>query len=195
MVRTTPHLASGRYHPRVTTSPIPVTSPAGPGSGPAPSPLVYRDDDLLAIFRSIRTVAMVGASPDWNRPSYFVMKYLLRKGYHVIPVNPRAAGQEILGERVHASLGEIAEQVDVVDVFRRADAVPGIVDEAIRIGAKVAWLQLGIRDDNAAGTAEAAGLSVVMDRCMKIEYGRLSGELAWSGVNSGIISSRRRRKL
>jgi predicted CoA-binding protein len=123
------------------------------------------------------------------------MKYLLRKGYHVIPVNPRAAGQEILGERVYASLSEIPEAVDVVDVFRRADAVPGIVDEAIRIGAKVVWLQLSIRNDEAARTAEEAGLAVVMDRCMKIEYGRLSGELAWSGVNSGIISSRRRKQL
>jgi predicted CoA-binding protein len=158
-------------------------------------PLNYRDADLLAIFRSVRTVAMVGASPDWNRPSYFVLKYLLRKGYHVIPVNPRAAGQEILGQRVYGSLAEITEPVDVVDVFRRADAVPGIVDEAIRMGAKVVWLQLIVRNDDAARTAEAAGLAVVQDRCMKIEYGRLSGELAWSGVNSGIISSRRRKQL
>jgi predicted CoA-binding protein len=156
---------------------------------------VYRDDDLLAIYRSVRTVAMVGASPDWNRPSYFVMKYLLRKGYHVIPVNPKAAGGEILDQRVYASLAEIPEPIDVVDVFRRADAVPAIVDEAIRLHAKVVWLQLTIRNDEAAATAEAAGLQVVQDRCMKIEYGRLSGELAWSGVNSGIISSRRRRRL
>ena len=138
---------------------------------------------------------MVGASPDWNRPSYFVLKYLLRKGYHVIPVNPKAAGQEILGQRVYASLAEIPEAVDVVDIFRRADAVPGIVDEAIRIGARIVWMQLGIRNDEAAATAEKAGLTVVMDRCMKIEYGRLSGELAWSGVNSGIISSRRWKLL
>jgi predicted CoA-binding protein len=138
---------------------------------------------------------MGGASPDWNRPSYFDLKYLLRKGYHVIPVNPKVAGQEILGQRVYASLAEIPEAVDVVDVFRRADAVPGIVDEAIRIGAKVVWLQLGIRNDEAAARAEKAGLTVVQDRCLKIEYGRLSGELAWSGVNSGIISSRRRKLL
>jgi len=158
-------------------------------------PLEYRDADLLALYRTMRTVAMVGASPDWNRPSYFVMKYLLRKGFHVIPVNPRAAGQEILGQRVYASLAEIPEPVDIVDVFRRADAVPSIVNEAIAIGAKAVWLQLTIRNDEAARTAEAAGLATVMDRCMKIEYGRLSGELAWSGVNSGIITSRRRRPL
>jgi predicted CoA-binding protein len=181
-------------------SSIPVTTPVLPAAHAGHStaglaPLVYRDDDLLAIYRTVRTVAMVGASPDWNRPSYFVLKYLLRKGYHVIPVNPKVAGQEILGQRVYASLAEIPEAVDVVDVFRRADAVPGIVDEAIRIGAKVVWLQLGIRNEEAAARAEKAGLIVVQDRCLKIEYGRLSGELAWSGVNSGIISSRRRKLL
>lgn len=166
--------------------------PSGTASLP---PLVYRDDDMLAILRSNRTVAMVGASPDWNRPSYFVLKYLLRKGYHVIPVNPRAAGGEILGQRVYGSLAEIPEPVDVVDVFRRADAVPGIMAEAIALGASAVWLQLGIRNDEAARAAEAAGLTVIQDRCMKIEYGRLSGELAWSGVNTGIISSRRRKQL
>jgi predicted CoA-binding protein len=160
-------------------------------------PSGYTDDDLLRVYRATRTVAMVGASPDWNRPSYFVMKYLQRKGYRVIPVNPKAAatGEEILGEHVYASLAEIPEKVDVVDVFRRADAVPGIVDEAIAMGAKVVWLQLGVRNDDAKATAEAAGLTVIQDRCMKIEYGRLSGELAWSGVNSGIISSRRGKPL
>ena len=163
--------------------------------GAVAEPLVYEDAELLRILRSNHTVAMVGASPDWNRPSYFAMKYLLRKGYHVVPVNPRAAGQEILGQRVYASLAEIPEPIDVVDIFRRADAVPGIVDEAIRLGAKVVWMQLGVRHPDAARTAEEAGLAVVMDRCMKIEYGRLSGELAWSGVNSGIISSRRRKLL
>jgi predicted CoA-binding protein len=172
-----------------------VTLTAASHHGAALAPIVYRDDDLLAIYHSVHTVAMVGASPDWNRPSYFVMKYLLRKGYKVIPVNPKAAGGEILGQRVYASLKDIPEHVDVVDVFRRHDAVPGIVDEAIAMGANVVWLQLGIRHAEAAATAEAAGLTVVQDRCMKIEYGRLSGELAWSGVNSQIISSRRRRKL
>src|SRR5262249_34029801 len=129
------------------------------------------------------------------RPSYFVMKYLLRKGYHVIPVNPKVAGGEILGQRAYASLTEIPEPVDVVDIFRRPEAVPGIVEEAIAIGAKGIWMQLGVRTAEAAQTAARAGLLVVQDRCMKIEYGRLSGELAWSGVNSGIITSRRRRPL
>ena len=161
----------------------------------APSRVEYSDEYLLGILSTTRTIAMSGASPDWNRPSYFAMRYLLRKGYKVIPVNPKAAGGEILGQRAYASLKEIPEKVDVVDIFRRADAVPGIVDEAIAMGAKVVWMQLGIVNEAAAKTARDAGLRVVMDRCMKIEYGRLSGELAWSGVNSGLISSRRRKLI
>lgn len=157
--------------------------------------LYYGDAFLAAIYRTTRTIAMVGASPNWNRPSYFVMKYLQGKGYRVIPVNPMAAGKEILGEAVVADLADVAEPVDLVDIFRRPDAVPAIVEGAIAIGAKVVWMQLGIRHDAAADRAEAAGLTVVMDRCLKIEYGRLSGELAWSGINSGIITSRRRRRF
>jgi predicted CoA-binding protein len=157
--------------------------------------LVYGDDYLIDILRRNRTVAMVGASPNWNRPSYFAMKYLQRKGYRVIPVNPVAVGQTILGETVVPDLASIDVPVDVVDVFRRADAVPAIVEEAIRIKARVLWLQLGVVHQEAAARAEAAGLQVVQDRCMKIEFGRLSGELGWSGVNSGILTSRRRRLL
>jgi predicted CoA-binding protein len=138
---------------------------------------------------------MVGASPNWNRPSYFVMKYLQRKGYRVIPVNPVAAGQLILGEVAVADLASVDVPVDVVDIFRRADAVPAIVEDAIRIRARVVWMQLGIRHAEAAARAEAAGLTVIQDRCMKIEFGRLSGELSWNGVNSQIISSRRRRLI
>ena len=148
------------------------------------------DIKIRRILHDVKTIAMVGASKNWNRPSYFVMKYLQDKGYRVIPVNPGVAGQQLLGETVYADLKSIPEQVDMVDVFRAADAVPGIVDEAIGIGAKVVWLQLGIRHDAAAAKAEAAGIEVVMNRCPKIEYGRLGGELGWYGVNSGIISSR-----
>ena len=150
------------------------------------------DAGLLTIFRRARTVAMVGSSPNWNRPSYFVMKYLQRKGYRVIPVNPVALGQTILGMAVVGSLRDIDERIDVVDVFRRADAVPAIADEAIALGVPVLWLQLGVRHPGAVARARAAGLSVVQDRCMKVEYGRLSGELAWNGVNGDVISSRRR---
>jgi len=153
----------------------------------------YEDDYLRGILRGVRTIAMVGASEHWNRPSYFAMKYLQDKGYRVIPVNPQAKGEEILGEKVLSDLSEVTEKIDMVDIFRRADAVPPIVDQAIAKGAKVVWMQLGVRHDAAAAKAEAAGLKVVMNRCPKIEWSRLHGELAWSGVNTGIISSKRRK--
>jgi predicted CoA-binding protein len=160
---------------------------------PARDPSDAPDDaGLLTVFRRTRTIAMVGASPNWNRPSYFVMKYLQRKGYRVIPVNPMAMGQEILGVPVVGSLREIDERVDVVDVFRRPAAVPAIAEEAIALGIPVLWLQLGVRNPAAVERARAAGLIAVQDRCMKIEYGRLSGELAWNGINGDVISSRRR---
>ena len=155
----------------------------------------YDDDYIRAILRDVRVIAMVGASPNWNRPSYFAMKYLQDKGYRVIPVNPVAAGQEILGEKVHASLATIEGKVDMVDIFRNSEAAGPICDAAIAIGATVVWMQLGVRNDAAAARAEAAGLRVVMNRCPKIEYGRLSGALSWGGINSGVISSRRRRPL
>jgi predicted CoA-binding protein len=153
----------------------------------------YSDGYLRGILDRVHTIAMVGASPDWNRPSYFVMKYLQDKGYRIIPVNPQAVGREILGEKVYADLAAIPEKIDMVDIFRRADAVPAIVDAAIARGATVVWMQLGVRNAAAAAKAEAAGLAVVMNRCPKIEYSRLHGELAWSGVNTGIISSKRRK--
>ncbi len=159
------------------------------------SPLVYRDDAIRDILRRVKTIAMVGASSNWNRPSYFVMKYLQSKGYRVIPVNPGTAGQSLLGETVHKSLRDIPDAVDMVDVFRASESVGPIAEDAIAIGAKVVWMQLGIRNEAAAATAEAAGLIVIQDRCMKIEYGRLSGELAWSGINGDVITSRRRRNL
>ncbi len=153
-------------------------------------PIPYSDATLRRILSSVRTIAMVGASSNWNRPSYFVMKYLQNKGYRVIPVNPGTAGQEQLGERVYASLKEIPEKIDMVEVFRASDAVGPVMDDAIAIGAKVVWMQLGVRNDVAAAKGEAAGLEVIMNRCPKIEFGRLGGELSWSGVNSGIIRNK-----
>ncbi len=152
----------------------------------------YPDALLRRILREVRTIAVVGASQNWNRPSFFMMKYLQSKGYRTIPVNPGVAGREILGERVHASLREIPEKVDMVDIFRASSAVPPIVEDAIGIGAKVVWMQIGVRHDEAARRAEAAGLTVIMNRCPKIEWGRLNRELSWGGVNSRIISSKRR---
>lgn len=155
----------------------------------------YSNEYILGILRSCKTIAMVGSSSHWNRPSYFAMKYLQDKGFRVIPVNPTAAGQEILGEKVYGGLAEIPDPVDLVDCFRNAEAIPAIADEAIAIGAKVLWMQLGVRNDAAAATAEKAGLKVVMNRCPKIEYGRLSGEIAWMGVNTRVISSKRQKKV
>ncbi|MGE4221012.1 MAG: CoA-binding protein [Alphaproteobacteria bacterium] len=152
----------------------------------------YDDSYILDILRKTRTIAMVGASDNWNRPSYFAMKYLQQKGYRVVPVNPRLTGKTILGEKVHDNLSEIPERIDMVDIFRNSDAAGPIVDEAIAASARFVWMQLGVRNDAAAARAEAAGLAVVMDRCPKIEFARLHGELSWHGINSGVISSRRR---
>jgi predicted CoA-binding protein len=155
----------------------------------------YSTEYLRGILRGVKTIAMVGASANWNRPSYFVMKYLQVKGFRVIPVNPAAVGQEILGETVYASLKEVPEKVDMVDVFRNSEAAGPITDEAIEKGAKVVWMQIGVRNDAAAERAEAAGLKVVMNRCPKIEYSRLCGELAWSGINTGMISAKRQKRV
>ena len=153
----------------------------------------YTDAHLKGVLESVRTVAMVGASPYWNRPSYFVMKYLQVKGFRVRPVNPVAAGQTILGETCFAELADLPEPVDMVDIFRNSEAAGPLADQAVEIGAKVVWMQLTVRNDAAAGRAEAAGLTVVMNRCPKIEYARLFGELSWNGFNSRRISSKRRR--
>jgi predicted CoA-binding protein len=153
----------------------------------------YTDTYLRQVLKDTKTIAMVGASPNWNRPSFFVMKYLQGKGYRVIPVNPVAAGQEILGETVLATLSDMSVPVDMVDIFRNSEAAGPIANEAVTIGAKSVWMQIGVRNDEAATRAEAAGLQVVMNRCPKIEYARLMGELAWNGVNTGIISAKRRR--
>jgi predicted CoA-binding protein len=152
----------------------------------------YGDDHLRAVLRDVRTIAMVGASPDWNRPSFFAMKYLQAKGYRVIPVNPRAAGQTILGETVYPDLASLPLTPDMVDIFRNAEAAGPITDEAIAVGARVVWMQLGVRNDAAAARAEAAGLRVIMNRCPKIEYMRLFGELGWQGINTQVLTSKRR---
>ena len=155
----------------------------------------YPDSYIRGILNRVRTIAMVGASANWTRPSYFAMKYLQQKGYRVIPVNPNEAGTEILDERTYATLADIPEAIDMVDCFRVGSAIGPIAEQAIEIGAQVLWMQLGVRNDAAAEAAEAAGLKVVMNRCPKIEYGRLSGEIRWMGVNTRQISSKRTRKV
>ena len=151
----------------------------------------YSENYIRAILNKVRTVALVGASSNIVRPSYFVLKYLIAKGYTVLPINPGLAGQEILGAKVFATLNDVPEPIDMVDIFRSSEAALEITKEAIAIGAKVVWMQLSVRNDEAAALAEAAGLEVVMNRCPKIEYGRLSGEIGWAGVNSGTLSSKR----
>lgn len=153
----------------------------------------YTSDYIRGILQSVKTVALVGASNNPVRPSYFVMKYLLDKGYEVIPVNPGLASQEILGRRVYAALRDIPQPVDMVDIFRNSEAAGPITDEALKLAPKpkVIWMQLSVRNDEAAARAEAAGLQVVMNRCPKMEYGKLSGEWAWVGGDSGLISSRK----
>ncbi len=153
----------------------------------------YEDAYIRGILRDVRTIAMVGASTYWNRPSYFAMKYLQIKGFRVIPVNPRNAGEALLGETIRAGLAEIEEPVDMVDIFRNSEAAGPIADEAIEIGAKVVWMQFTVFNLEAAERAEAAGLRVVMNRCPKVEFARLSGELSWNGFNSRVITSKRRR--
>jgi predicted CoA-binding protein len=151
----------------------------------------YSDAYIRDILTRNHTIAMVGASANTSRPSYFAMKYLKEKGFRIIPVNPGQDGQTILGEKVYGSLAAIPDKVDIVDIFRNSEAALGITREAIAIGASVVWMQLGVRNDEAARLAEDAGLEVVMNRCPKIEYGRLSGELNWAGVNSRTLSSKR----
>ena len=153
----------------------------------------YKDKYILDVLKDAKIVAMVGASANWNRPSFFAMKYMQQKGFRVIPVNPGIAGKEILRETVVASLDEIQEPIDMVDIFRNSEAAGAVTDDAIKAGAKIVWMQLGVRNDEAAKRAEDAGLRVVMDRCPKIEFARLNGELSWHGINSHVISSKRRK--
>lgn len=152
----------------------------------------YPDSYIKEILSSVHTIAVVGASNKWTRPSYFMAKYLQGKGYRIVPVNPGLAGQEILGELVYASLKEVPFKIDMVDIFRNSEAAGPIAEEAVKIGADVVWMQLGVRHEEGAEKAEKAGLKVVMNRCPKIEFSRLYGELSWHGFNSKVISSKRR---
>ena len=153
----------------------------------------YDDSYISGILNSVRSVAIVGASANDVRPSYFVAKYLIDKGFEVYPVNPGQAGREILGRMTYAKLADVPVPIDMVDIFRPSAAVPAIVDEVLALDPlpQVIWMQLTVRHDEAAAKAEATGIKVVMNRCPKIEYARLSGEISWNGVNSGTISSKK----
>lgn len=153
----------------------------------------HSDDLIRRVLTETRSIAIIGASANEVRPSFFVTKYLIAKGFEVWPVNPGLAGKELLGRPVHGRLSDIPAAIDMVDIFRASDAVPGIVEEALGLPSlpKVIWMQLGVEHADAAAQAEAAGLTVIMNRCPKIEYGRLSGEIGWMGVNSRNLSSKR----
>ena len=153
----------------------------------------YSDTYIRGILNTVKTIAMVGISPKDNRPSYFAFKYLQERGYRMIPVNPGQAGKEILGQKVYAKLADIPDPIDMVDIFRASQFVLPVVEEALALKPRpsVIWMQLGIRNDAAAELAEAAGVKVVMNRCPKIEYGRLSSEISWMGVNSRTLSSKK----
>jgi uncharacterized protein len=155
----------------------------------------YDDSYIRGILNTVKTIAMVGVSANTSRPSYFAFKYLLERGYQMIPVNPALGGQELLGRKVHARLSDIPEPVDMVDIFRAPRYAVPIVEEALALSPRpqVIWMQLGIRNDEAAKLAEASGLKVVMNRCPKIEYGRLSSEIAWMGVNTRTLTARKPR--
>ena len=152
----------------------------------------YPDAAIRTILDSVKTVAMVGASANQARPSFAVLRYLIQHGYRVFPINPGLAGQVLLEAPVFASLAEVPEPIDMIDIFRSSEAAGGVVDEALRLVPlpKVIWMQLTVRNDEAAAQAEARGLTVIMDRCPKIEFGRLSGEIGWSGINSRVISAK-----
>ncbi len=157
----------------------------------------YSNDTIRGILSSVKSIAMVGASANEVRPSFFVLKYLADRGYRVHPINPGLAGKTILGRTVYATLKDVPEPIDMVDIFRNSEAASAVVDEALALDPKpqVIWMQLAVRNDAAAAKAEAAGVKVVMNRCPKIELGRLSSEIAWMGVNSRTISAKRAPQL
>jgi uncharacterized protein len=157
----------------------------------------YDDSYIRGILNTVKTIAMVGVSDKENRPSYFAFKYLLERGYHMIPVNPGLVERGLLGQKAYPNLQAIPEPVDMVDIFRAAAFVMPIVEQVLtmRPRPRVIWMQLGVRNDEAAALAEAAGLQVVMNRCPKIEYGRLSSEISWMGINSRTLTSKRAKIL
>jgi predicted CoA-binding protein len=152
-------------------------------------------NELRLILKESKTIAVVGLSANWYRPSYFAAKYMQEHGYKIIPVNPAYVGQEVLGERCYSSLEDIPESVDMVDCFRKSEDIEPIASQAVTIGAKIIWLQLGVKNESASEIASAAGMTYVENRCVKIEHGRLFGGLNWVGVNTKVISAKRPKWL
>lgn len=154
--------------------------------------IIYEDHYIKSILDNTKSIAMIGLSSSWQRPSYFVAKYLLDRGYKVYPVNPREAGKKILNQKVYSSISEINENIDMVDIFRKSNDVDLIIDDIIKIKPSTIWMQIGVINFKAAKLAKINNIDVVMNKCPKIEYGRLSGELSWAGINSGVFHNKRR---
>lgn len=154
--------------------------------------IIYEDHYIKSILDNTKSIAMIGLSSSWQRPSYFVAKYLLDRGYKVYPVNPREAGKKILNQKVYSSVSEINENIDMVDIFRKSNDVDLIIDDIIKIKPSTIWMQIGVINFKAAKLAKINNIDVVMNKCPKIEYGRLSGELSWAGINSGVFHNKRR---
>ncbi len=154
--------------------------------------IIYEDHYIRSILDNTKSIAMIGLSSSWQRPSYFVAKYLLDRGYKVYPVNPREAGKKILNQKVYSSVSEINENIDMVDIFRKSNDVDLIIDDIIKIKPSTIWMQIGVINFKAAKLAKINKIDVVMNKCPKIEYGRLSGELSWAGINSGVFHNKRR---
>ena len=154
--------------------------------------IIYEDDYIRSILDNTKTIAMIGLSSSWQRPSYFVAKYLLDRGYKVFPVNPKEAGKTILNQTVYSNLSEINENIDMVDIFRKSNDVDIIIDDIIKAKPSTIWLQIGVINFKAEKLAKKNNINMVMNKCPKIEYGRLSGELGWAGINSGVFLNKRR---
>jgi len=152
----------------------------------------YEDSYIKNILEKTKTIAMIGLSSSWQRPSYFVAKYLLDRGYKVFPVNPREAGKTILNQKVYSNLSEINENIDMIDIFRKSSDVDLIIDDVIKAKPSTIWLQIGVINYNAEKIAKKHKINMIMNKCPKIEYGRLSGELGWAGINSGVFYNKRR---
>ena len=154
--------------------------------------IIYEDHYIRSILDNTKTIAMIGLSSSWQRPSYFVAKYLLDRGFKIFPVNPREAGKTILSQKVYSSVSEIDEKIDMVDIFRKSNDVDLLIDDVIKTKPSTIWLQIGIINFNAEKLAKKNKINIVMNKCPKIEYGRLSGELGWAGINSGVFLNKRR---
>ena len=154
--------------------------------------IIYEDHYIRSILDNTKTIAMIGLSSSWQRPSYFVAKYLLDRGFKIFPVNPREAGKTILSQKVYSSVSEINENIDMVDIFRKSSDIDLIIDDVIKTQPKTIWLQIGVINFNAEKLAKKNKINMVMNKCPKIEYGRLSGELGWAGINSGVFLNKRR---